>query len=190
MVCFWAQLIAMGRNEGFEGWMQLLVIVIVVVGYALSSILKAKAKRVEEQEGQERQPGLAYPGVSAVQPPATEATRPRPVVEKTATAVRQAMRAQAVEAVVKPKLAPTPQLEVKFPEVPELKVEGLLESRREVFTEAGLKAASVPVLQEVALAESLLDYRDPAELRRAILHYEILGKPLSLRGPGEQIIGL
>jgi len=33
-------------------------------------------------------------------------------------------------------------------------------------------------------------YDDPEQLRRAILHYEILGKPLSLRGPGEHIIGL
>jgi hypothetical protein len=33
-------------------------------------------------------------------------------------------------------------------------------------------------------------YDDPEQLRRAILHYEILGKPLSLRGRGEHIIGL
>lgn len=31
------------------------------------------------------------------------------------------------------------------------------------------------------LSELLKDYADPEELRRAILHYEILGKPLSLR---------
>jgi hypothetical protein len=38
--------------------------------------------------------------------------------------------------------------------------------------------------------EPLLDYDDTDELKRAILHYEILGRPLSLRGPSEQIIGL
>ena len=31
------------------------------------------------------------------------------------------------------------------------------------------------------LSEILSDYEDPEKLRRAILHYEILGKPLSLR---------
>ncbi len=31
------------------------------------------------------------------------------------------------------------------------------------------------------ISELLLDYADPEKLRRAILHYEILGKPLSLR---------
>jgi len=41
------------------------------------------------------------------------------------------------------------------------------------------------------LAEALLDYADPDEIRRAILHYEILGKPLSLRPPfADRIIGL
>ena len=32
-------------------------------------------------------------------------------------------------------------------------------------------------------AQAVLDYSDPDALRRAILHYEILGKPLSLRDP-------
>jgi len=40
------------------------------------------------------------------------------------------------------------------------------------------------------LSELLLDYADPEELRRAILHYEILGRPLSLRDPSGDIIGL
>jgi len=40
------------------------------------------------------------------------------------------------------------------------------------------------------LSEVLLDYADPDELRMAILHYEILGRPLSLRDPSGQIIGL
>jgi hypothetical protein len=40
------------------------------------------------------------------------------------------------------------------------------------------------------LPEILSDYAEPDELRRAILHYEILGRPLSLRDPSGQIIGL
>ena len=40
------------------------------------------------------------------------------------------------------------------------------------------------------LSEVLLDYVEPDELRMAILHYEILGRPLSLRDPSGQIIGL
>lgn len=33
----------------------------------------------------------------------------------------------------------------------------------------------------------LIDSSDADALRRAILHYEILGKPLSLRDPSQQI---
>lgn len=33
----------------------------------------------------------------------------------------------------------------------------------------------------------LIDYSDPDALKKAILHYEILGKPIALRDPSEQI---
>jgi len=83
------------------------------------------------------------------------------------------MRIPPVEAVEEPKLpAVAPEVQPAIEELPEL--------------------ISKPVERpEPGLAiESLLDYADPDELRRAILHYEILGRPLSLRGPGGQIIGL
>ncbi|GEM_PF-429278 len=34
---------------------------------------------------------------------------------------------------------------------------------------------------------ALIDYSDPDALKKAILHYEILGKPIALRDPSEQI---
>jgi hypothetical protein len=51
-------------------------------------------------------------------------------------------------------------------------------------------AAPAEIPRAKYLSEILSDYDDPEKLRRAILHYEILGKPLSLREPGEHIIGL
>jgi hypothetical protein len=36
---------------------------------------------------------------------------------------------------------------------------------------------------------AIIDYSDPDALRKAILHYEILGKPLALRKPAEQAAG-
>jgi len=39
-------------------------------------------------------------------------------------------------------------------------------------------------------AGSVIDYSDPDALRKAILHYEILGKPLALRGPSEEATSL
>ncbi|HPC95517.1 MAG TPA: hypothetical protein PLU87_11275 [Sedimentisphaerales bacterium] len=50
-------------------------------------------------------------------------------------------------------------------------------------------AAVSPQAQEPEHDEpGLLDYSDPEALKRAVLHYEILGKPLSLRDPLEQQI--
>jgi hypothetical protein len=96
---------------------------------------------------------------------------------------------------VKPKLGiPIPQFKPELQELPvlETRIEELPE-----FTSAALKelggrraevAAEVPEAEQ--LPEILSDYADPEELRRAILHYEILGRPLSLRDPSGQIIGL
>jgi len=47
----------------------------------------------------------------------------------------------------------------------------------------GSKPASIPAI-------SIIDYGDPDALKKAILHYEILGKPLALRDPFRQAAGL
>jgi hypothetical protein len=44
-------------------------------------------------------------------------------------------------------------------------------------------------LESEDLPELVLDYTDPDELSKAILHYEILGPPVSLRNPSHQNIG-
>ena len=58
----------------------------------------------------------------------------------------------------------------------------------------GLSAETVQLSRSAELLEPepvlVLDLADAEELRRAILHYEILGKPVSLRDRSAQIIGL
>jgi len=49
----------------------------------------------------------------------------------------------------------------------------------EVRPEASAELAGLP-------PDWLFDYRDPDAFRKAIVHYEILGKPIGLRDPGEQ----
>jgi len=51
------------------------------------------------------------------------------------------------------------------------------------LTSARREPTSVPAL-------SIIDYEDPDALKKAILHYEILGKPLALRDPFKQGAGL
>ncbi|UCC22736.1 MAG: hypothetical protein JSW23_01310, partial [Planctomycetota bacterium] len=50
-------------------------------------------------------------------------------------------------------------------------------------------AAEKKEKEPVILEEPLLALDDPDVLRRAILYYEILGKPVSMRPPGQHLIG-
>jgi len=86
---------------------------------------------------------------------------------------------------------PRPQLKPQLGELPALTAEMALavpETVKKLEEKPTGITAETP--QPKHLPELLLDYEDPEKLRRAILHYEILGKPLSLRDPSEHIIGL
>jgi len=185
-------LAARNRDGGDTGWVQMLILVIVGVVYALVTILKARANKVEE-EGEEqltgkpaRKPSDAARSLERqlvkqpprrpvgpvprrqygpeVRPQPRKIVRPQPVARKLAAETEPAIELPALEPPAGPKLSPpTPQLQPKLEELPEF-----------------IRYAS----------ELSLDYADADKLRRAILHYEILGKPLSLRGPSEHIIGL
>jgi hypothetical protein len=51
-------------------------------------------------------------------------------------------------------------------------------------------AAEKKEKEPVIIEEPLLALDDPDALRRAILYYEIIGKPVSMRRQGEHLIGL
>ena len=224
-----AQFILLARGKDVEGWMDILVIVLVAAVYGLGTILKAKkGKKVQEQteEQQKRKPQRKPEGGRgvleqfvreiqraveptqeresrpAVRPAPKQVARPQPapVVRKYAAEAKQVSRPKRITPPAKPKRPglelsiPAPQVRPDFEELPELQtgiealpeftskaIEGLVGTREDM-------AAEVP--ESKYLSEVLLGYADPDELRMAILHYEILGRPLSLRGPSGQIIGL
>jgi len=221
-----AQFILLARGKDVEGWMDILVLVLVAAVYGLATILKAKKrKKVQEQseEQQKLKPQRKPAGnrgvleqffreiQRAVEPteereshPSAQSVRqkiahPAPSVRKYAAEAGQASRAQPRTQLAKPKRPglefsiPVPQVQPDFKEIPELQtgietlpeytsktVEGLLGKRKGI--------AEVP--ESKYLSEVLADFTDPEDLRMAILHYEILGRPLSLRDPSGQIIGL
>jgi len=141
----------------------------------------------EPTQGRESRP--------AVQPAPKKIARPQPAVWKYTAEAKQATVSQPITPLAKPKLSiPAPQIQPDFKELPELQtgiedlpefttkaVERLVGKRKDLADE---------VVKSKYLSEVLLDYADPDELRMAILHYEILGRPLSLRDPSGQIIGL
>lgn len=190
-----SQIILAARRRGTEGWTNILFIVVLAVFWVIGGILKARANK-SKQKGEEqlaRKPGLKPPDRARVprrklEPPRRKIARPQPVVQKFATKKEQAIPLGTIELLEEPKLSvPTPQVQPELPELQKLP---------EFTTKAveGLEAMRVRTPAEIPrakyLAEILLDYSDPDDLKRAILHYEILGRPLSLRDPSQHIIGL
>jgi hypothetical protein len=179
---YWlAQLILAARKSDEDnGWVQILAFVILAIFYALGSIVKARANKTAPK-GKEQIPrkparkspestidlqmlkqffGLPEEPESSSQP-SPEASKPLVRVKRPAVARQVAM---------------PQQVQLKPEEVPELTVEAAVPL---VTAERAVAGAEIP--QAKYLSEILSDYEDPEKLRRAILHYEILGKPLSLR---------
>ncbi len=154
--------------------MQFVVIVVLAVIYGLGSIIKAKARKTEQQGGEEeltRKPTRRLPGVSeSLQEKLSRLGRPTgPIPRKPYGPAVQPPRKK----IVRPQPA-VPQRQPDFQELPEF--------TSEAVKKLGHKRVSVPAETPQAkhLSNILLDYADADSLRRAILHYEILGKPISM----------
>jgi hypothetical protein len=210
-----SQIILARRSPGAEDWTNILFVVVLAVFWIVASIIKAKAKKPDDQQQQTppkpahrpparssaareqslRQPqrtvGPAQPRQHrpGVQQARTKLADLKAAARKFAAEAEQAFRVETAQAKPPPKRAlprpqPKPHVQPDIQQLPEYTskvVKGLAGKR--VAT-----AAEMPQVQH--LSELLSDYASPDDLRRAILHYEILGKPLSLRNPSEQAIGL
>jgi len=213
------QLILAARNSDSEDtrWMQTLFFIILALFYVVGSILKSRAnKKSEKKEVDRKRPRhepskpapevpkfllkLLYPQEQPpqkqprpqVRPPRRKVARPQPAGRKVYTKTKKPFGLPTLKpSEVSKSLQPTPQLQPQLGELPELTAEMALaipETVKKLEEKPTGITAETP--QPKHLPELLLDYEDPEKLRRAILHYEILGKPLSLRDPSEHIIGL
>lgn len=176
-----AQLVLAVRNGNEEnGWVQILVFVILAIFYAVGSIAKARANKTASKISHKpaRKPpdlqvlkrffGISEEPESSIQP-ITEEPEPQVTIQQVRPQGRKIARPaiqQAAEPQVQPKIEKVPEFTVAMPQV-------------EVV---------MPIETSQYLSEILSDFENPESLRRAILHYEILGKPLSLREPSERFI--
>jgi hypothetical protein len=202
-------LAARNRNIDDNGWVQILVLVVVGVFWVLKA-LKSKTREDTQSEQQAEEQASSPMRRLHARPPASgravqqEKLSPRqrhaylawqqqqlqnqPKQQKrTITRPQPSMqKAAALEPRVVEKLEAIQQLDVG-----DLVPEEALEAPK--YSAADLSSGKFHEEVEPPEAELLLglrtDYADLEQLRRAILHYEILGKPLSLRPPGEQVIG-
>jgi hypothetical protein len=211
---FLAQIILVAQSRDSGGWMNILILVLVAAVYGLGTILKAKkGKKSQEQadEQQIRKPQRKPEGGRGVleqfvreiqrafepteeresrpsdQPTRQKIAHPQTAVRKYAAEAKQARR-PGLELSI-----PAPQVQPDFEEPPELQtgIEDLPEfTSKAVERSVGKRKGMAEVPESKYLSEVLADFTDPEDLRMAILHYEILGRPLSLRDPSGQIIGL
>jgi len=198
------QIILAGRNNDAEGWMNILFVVVLAVFWAIAGIVKAKAKKSEGRD--EQLPGkpvrkpplhsreareqmlrqLQRPAGSAQgqhQQPRPAARQPRMKFADLQAAVRKfAVEAEQTFQTQSVKKPPGLKTELTEPQnVP--KTEEITKPIGKTVKRQKDILVSEPghMPESKYLSDILTDYANPEELRRAILHYEILGKPLSLR---------
>jgi len=215
---FFAQIILAAGNDDGQGWMNILFIAVLAVIWAIGGLIKAKTKKAEGEEEEKEEQFARKPhrklkeAAERFQREVFELSRDRvykpreraealhkesfkkaprhavPVARKEYRPVAKPKRkkiARPIETLAEPKLPRrTPQVEPDFEELPEYTSKAVKE------LEVNRVDMTAEIVQTKYLSEILSDYADPEELRRAILHYEILGRPLSLRDPSGQIIGL
>lgn len=196
------------RSDDVEKWMNILILVVLAAFWAIANLVRKKKLQHDDEQDQSggRPVHKASTPIDALRkafmqqrtrplvparyrlqarqrPSAT--ARPRPATKEPGAKEQQPGPTLAATPLEKPKQpSPAERLAADLerrPEIPDKPIEGP--------QVAYLSAAIQKVEYEPAL-DFLFDYEDPDELRRAILHYEILGKPLSLRRSGEHIMGL
>lgn len=178
--------------------MQILVIVVVGLIYALNAILKAKSGKTQQKDAKQpparpqrkppqtmreaRPPVRPTKSLSQLQLPKRKLARPAPAAQQTAPLPHQTAEI--------PELAfPTPQLKPDIEQLPQYTTQ-TLKKLKKMQTKHLTRTPERLKVQPPHVSAPILDIADADELRRAILHYEILGRPLSLRDPSQRMFAL
>ena len=163
MGAVFAQIGLICQGEEVKEWMQVLPIILLAVFWAIGGILKAKANKQSEQD-EEQDEALRQKQKDISVRQAAEK-----ILNQQVTANRPLARAA-----VRPEIArkPRPRRPVHAKPIPDTDT---------VSSET--KHGSKPRMR----LPWLLAEADPENLKAAILHYEILGKCVALRGKSEQL---
>jgi hypothetical protein len=202
MRCLAQYMQLLAQRKDFDNWVNILFVVMIAIFWLVGGLVKAMAKKAQDrqQPGTEAQPKPLRrpadfrqarsrkppPVPSGVRPPLQPklrrqpegAARPRPAAYKPDDSRQKPDYIPAVDLAVQPeKTTKVPHLRIDLPEHRQLSSQFIEQSDL-------TKAATLTQKPRFAAASlSFLDISNPQELRRAIMHYEILGKPLALRGP-------
>ena len=206
------QIILASRKGNNENWMKILFPVALAIFWAISAIAKKKAKKAEDEKTGEnllRSKAEVKPAAGTTkegpfqkirraieaevekqrqlqtQQAQRKVVRPQPAARQVVPKADSAARISASKPAVEARLTrQTPQVGPEIQELPEFTVKTFKKLEDNHIS----TPSEIPPAKH--LAEILSDYSDPDELKRAILHYEILGRPLALRGSLGSVIGL
>ena len=192
--------IVLARRGPDDGWMNILVVVVMAVIWIVGGIVKAtKTKsgdkrppsRVPSRKppthsrgGQQQMPGRAQrPAGPAQRPeqPLSTTKRRTTLADLRAAARKFAAEAEQAFQVQTAKSAPKPPERASRPQGQPETTPRIAPVVAPVKRPGDKQAATAQMPPTHHLSDLLLDYANPDKLRRAILHYEILGPPLSLR---------
>jgi hypothetical protein len=192
------------------GWIQLVVFVILGLMYALGGLAKMKADRTAEKEKEKdkSRDGLKHqPRYKPLKPrykPFEPLTPPRQIRPKRPiTPQASRITPRPTRPVRRPPEMPVPQKRMPVARVPEVTqkpvtfvvkpakptikppVPGVVPSEIGKIEKlgGGLSEKQKKADESISAGRLIFDYEDRDALLNAILHYEILGKPLSLRPP-------
>ncbi len=182
MDCVFVQIVFLAKNGGGEGWAQLLVFVVMAVIYGLAALAKSRSEKnvdFDEEEDEEIEKSFAR---------SQQKLKQQQGGERVAAA-----REKSFEA-VQPKESFSQWEPFELKEMQ--RQQGFIEKQSQELEPAAARPMSKSVTEKEAAAESeeevdvefemqdILDFESSENLRKAILHYEILGKPVSMRkGP-------
>ena len=172
-----------------SGWMQFLVFIIIAVIYAISGFIKKSRKSETELEEDEHLEGvLGYP--SRRQYKETATTVEKPVFSQQSKPAGRKVFAEPPQARVGQKRRSGQGGQAKTLETPYVTN---LSSPAAVVVQPGISESletqekQVPATKKAKVkkqledTKALADLNSPKDLRKAIVTYEIIGKPISLR---------
>jgi len=192
-------------QDDSSGWMNILFIVVVAVFWAVGGLIKATGNRNQKQgaqkpsqpssDGRKRETWLQQlakkaeeiqrameMGGSKEQPRPPRQPQERPVESSRPSEGRVAVRTGRGGRPVLVYERQGPQRPAEEP-----RQQPATQAESQVAAERTSMSAAKKTIPADHVSSLVIDYTDPDAMKKAILHYEILGKPMALRDPFERI---
>jgi len=217
---FLLQFVLAAQNDDFEKWMNILFLVVLAVFWLIGGIVKVKSEHAKRQKKRKptrdsatrSSPSSKDPGELILEkilgtfipdsgnqqrsvkqqaikkPPRFQETRPKPTSKSLSD--KYAMR-QKISNKRKQRLSlQKKSLETKFDELTQIEPD--IEKLPEFTTDAikSIESSYQEVTPDIPVSNYLLDLSDSDSLKKAILYYEVLGRPMSLRDSSDSFAGL